>query len=168
MPRSLWLKALGYRLVLAGLFFNLQDSSDDESLSQVIRDVTRRVERKAVLITMLLRHDGRIARRCRAPRMDIRRRRFQRARQPNVADLRVHLLASDWSMLQSMVELPRILRSIGIERIKEGGSESEPLEPANSLSPSRLYLDRSSIQRCNVSHASRTLKKEEPSGGSQR
>jgi len=48
---SLWLKALGYRsLLAAGLFVNLQDSPDDRSLSEAIRDITRRAERKAVLI----------------------------------------------------------------------------------------------------------------------
>jgi pimeloyl-ACP methyl ester carboxylesterase len=50
LPLSLWLKTLGYRPVLAGLLLNLQDSSDDRSLPQAIRDITRRAER-AVLIT---------------------------------------------------------------------------------------------------------------------
>jgi len=46
----LWLKALGYRPLLAGLLVNLQDSPDNRFLSEAIRDITRRVERTAVLI----------------------------------------------------------------------------------------------------------------------
>ena len=50
-PLALWLKALGYRPTTAGGFIDLGDRSSDRSLSRAIRDITRRVGRKAVLIT---------------------------------------------------------------------------------------------------------------------
>jgi len=48
---AIWLKALGYRTVTTGPLLNLQVSSGDSSLSRVIHDITRRVGRKAILIT---------------------------------------------------------------------------------------------------------------------
>jgi hypothetical protein len=164
----LWLKALGYRPLLAGLFVNFQDSSDERSLSRAIRDITRRVGRKAVLIT----HSSGMTGALRAA--DAHRESisdviiFEAPYRPNTPDLRIHLLSSNHSVLQGMTELPQVLRSIGIELIREPGLESQPLESENSHSPPRPCLDRSSVQQCNVSTASRALKKEESSGGSHR
>src|SRR5207245_2585261 len=62
---------------------------------------------------------------------------FDALHRPSMAGLRVHLFASNRSMLQGTIELPRILRNIGIELMKESGLQSRPLEPANSLSPPR-------------------------------
>src|SRR5579859_5006023 len=51
LPLTIWLKALGYRPMTAGLLLNFQDSSVERALSQLISDITERVGRKAVLIT---------------------------------------------------------------------------------------------------------------------
>jgi pimeloyl-ACP methyl ester carboxylesterase len=166
IPLSLWLKALGYRPLLAGLFVNLQSSSDERSLSRAIHDITQRVGRKAVLMT----HSSGMAAALHAA--DAHRESisdviiFEAPYAPNTADLRVHLLSSNH--LQGMTELPQLLRSIGIELIGEPGLKSQPLESENSLSSPQPYLDRSSVQQCNDYTASRALKKEEASGGSNR
>jgi pimeloyl-ACP methyl ester carboxylesterase len=168
IPLSLWLKALGYRPLLAGLFVNLQSSSDERSLSRAIHDITRRVGRKAVLIT----HSSGMTAALHAA--DAHRESisdviiFEAPYRPNTANMRVHLLSTNHSILQGMTELPQLLRSIGIELIGEPGSASQPLESENSLSSPQPYLDRPSIQQCNVYTASRALKKEEASGGSNR
>ena len=123
IPLSLWLKALGYRPLLAGLFVNLQGSSDELSLSRAIHDITRRVGRKAILIT----HSSGMTAALRAA--DAHRESisdviiFEAPYAPNTADLRVHLLSSNYSVLQGMTELPQLLRSIRIELIGEPGSE---------------------------------------------
>jgi pimeloyl-ACP methyl ester carboxylesterase len=120
IPLAMWLKALGYRPLMAGLVISLQDSSDDRSLSRAIRDITRRVGRKAVLIT----HSSGMTGALRAA--DAHREWisdvivFDAPYQPE-AGLRVHLLPSNWFMLQGMIELPQILRGIGIELIKDCG-----------------------------------------------
>ena len=50
LPLSAWLKALGYRPVTADGSVKPDDPTVDNSLSQVVRNITRRVGRKAVLI----------------------------------------------------------------------------------------------------------------------
>jgi hypothetical protein len=50
LPLSAWLKALGYRPVTADGSVKPDDPTVDDSLSQVVRNITRRVGRKAVLI----------------------------------------------------------------------------------------------------------------------
>jgi len=117
-PLSLWLKALGYRPLLAGLLVNLQDSPDDRFLSEAIRDITRRVERKAVLIA----HASGMTSALRAA--DAHREWisdvvvFDAPHRPSIAGLRVHLPSWNWAM-QGMIELPRTLRSIDIELINQ-------------------------------------------------
>jgi pimeloyl-ACP methyl ester carboxylesterase len=121
LPLSLWLKALGYRPVMAGLVINFQDSSGDQSLSRAIRDVTRRTGRKAVLIT----HSSGMTRALRTA--DAHRQWisdvvvFEPPYRPNTKGLRTHFVSSGWSLLQGMIELRRLLRDIGIELIDAPG-----------------------------------------------
>jgi pimeloyl-ACP methyl ester carboxylesterase len=130
IPLSMWLKALGYRPLLAGLFVNIQDSLDDRSLSRAIRDITWRVGRKAVLVT----HSSGMTGALRAA--DAHRECisdvivFEAPYRPNAAGLRVHLLPPNWSILQGMIELPRILRSIGIELIEKSALDSHGPHPS--------------------------------------
>jgi pimeloyl-ACP methyl ester carboxylesterase len=133
IPISLWLKALGYRPIMAGLVVHLQDPSDDRSLSRAIHDITQRLGRKAVLLT----HSSGMTSALRAA--DAHRERisdvvvFEAPHRPNMADPRVHLLASNGSVLQGMIELPRILRNIGIELIEESKLESRICHPSAQL-----------------------------------
>jgi pimeloyl-ACP methyl ester carboxylesterase len=126
MPFALWLKEFGYRPVIASPNVDGQDSSADPVLRQTIRDITRRVGRKAVLIA----GSPGMARALRAAKAHRDRISdviiLQASHRPNTADLSVHLLSSHWSPLQAMIGLPQILRSIRIELIEE--SEDTPLQ----------------------------------------
>jgi 3-oxoadipate enol-lactonase len=51
LPLLAWLKALGYRPVIADTPIKPNDVSSDSAISQTVRNITRRVGRKAVLIT---------------------------------------------------------------------------------------------------------------------
>ena len=123
LPLSVWLKALGYRPVLVGLFVNFEDAYSDYSLSQAIRDATQRIGRKAVLIT----HFSGMPRALRAAEAhrewisDVVV--FEAPHRPNTEGLRAHFVSSGWSMLHGIIELPRVLRNIGIELIEEPPSE---------------------------------------------
>jgi pimeloyl-ACP methyl ester carboxylesterase len=118
LPLSAWLNALGYRPVMAGLFVNLEDSHGERSLSRTIRDVTSRVGRKAVLIA----HSSGMARALRVA--DTHREYisdvviFEAPHRPKTEGLRTHFVSAGWSALLGIIELPRILRNIGIELIE--------------------------------------------------
>jgi pimeloyl-ACP methyl ester carboxylesterase len=118
LPLSTWLKALGYRPVTAGLFVNLEDSHGERSLSRTIRDVTSRVGRKAVLIT----HSSGMTRALRAA--DAHREYisdvvvFEAPHRSKTQGLRTHFVSAGWSALLGIIELPGILRNIGIELIE--------------------------------------------------
>jgi pimeloyl-ACP methyl ester carboxylesterase len=125
LPLAIWLKALGYRPTTAGLLVNLQDSSVERTLARLIGDVTERVGRKAILIT----HST-------AMPLVLRSARAGKGRVSDIIvvgasprsgadEIRIHFIASGWSVLQTMMELPRLLRSIGIELIEV----SKPAEP---------------------------------------
>jgi pimeloyl-ACP methyl ester carboxylesterase len=117
LPLTIWLKALGYRPTIAGLFLNLQDSSVERTLSQLISDITERVGRKAILIThstgmpLVVRAAG--AHKERVSDIVI----LEAPHRSSTDDLRVHFISSGWSMLHTMMELPRLLGNIGIELI---------------------------------------------------
>ena len=117
LPFSMWLKALGYRPVTAGGSMSLDNFSGDRHLAQVISDVTRRVRRKAILIT----HSSGMTRALRAAAAhrdsisDVIV--FDAPHRPRTDGLRVHYVSSGWPLLHGMVELPRLLRSIGIELV---------------------------------------------------
>jgi pimeloyl-ACP methyl ester carboxylesterase len=133
LPMLIWLKALGYRPATAGLLLNLQDPSDERTLSRLIGEVTDRVGRKAVLVT----HSTGLA-------LALRAGRGQRGRVADIIvlapphgttttdDIRIHfichLICHGWSMLHSMMELPWLLAKIGIELIEP--SELSELEVA--------------------------------------
>jgi pimeloyl-ACP methyl ester carboxylesterase len=116
LPFSMWLKALGYRPMTAGGSMRLNDSSVDLHLAQVISDVTRRVRRKAILIT---HSTGMTRALCAAAahRDSISDVIVFDAPHRRTDDLRVHYVSSGWPLLHGMVELPRLLRSIGIELV---------------------------------------------------
>jgi pimeloyl-ACP methyl ester carboxylesterase len=117
LPLTIWLKALGYRPTTAGLLLNFQDSSVERTLSQLISDITERVGRKAVLIT----HSSGTPQVLRAAAAHKERISdiviLEAPHRPNTDDLRVHFISSGWSMLHTMMELPRLLGNIGIELI---------------------------------------------------
>jgi pimeloyl-ACP methyl ester carboxylesterase len=119
VPLTIWLKELGYRPVTAGLFVNLEDSSGDLSISQSIRDITRRVGRKAVLVTHStgMRRALRTAAAHREWISDVVV--FEAPHRPDTHDVRTHFVSSGWSVLQGMIELRRLLRGIGVELIEE-------------------------------------------------
>jgi len=114
---SIWLKALGYRPVTAGLPPNLEGSSSDHSLVRAIQNIAQRVGRKAVLITHAFGTTQalRIA--------DLHKEwisdvviigafyRFE------TASVRTHFL-SPWSAVHALTELPRVLRNIDMELIQ--------------------------------------------------
>jgi pimeloyl-ACP methyl ester carboxylesterase len=125
LPLAMWLKTLGYRPTTAGLFLNLQDSVVERTLSQLISDITERVGRKAVLIAhstgmpLVLRAAG--AHKERVSDIVI----LAAPHRPIANDVRVHFISSGWSMLHTMMELPRLLGNIGIELV-EVSKLSEP------------------------------------------
>jgi pimeloyl-ACP methyl ester carboxylesterase len=116
---SAWLRALGYRPVTAGLLVNLQDQHSEQTLSQAIRDVTQRMGRKSVLMThsSSLKWALRTAETHRDLISDVVV--FEASHRPDTVGPRVHFVISGWSMLQGVIELPRLLRSIGIELIEQ-------------------------------------------------
>jgi pimeloyl-ACP methyl ester carboxylesterase len=123
LPLSLWLKALGYRPVTAGLFINLEGTHAENSLSRAIREATQRLGRKAVLITHSSGITGalRTAAAHRELISDVVI--FEARHQPNVVGVRTHYLSSGWSFVHGIIELPRILRNIGIELLEASASE---------------------------------------------
>jgi pimeloyl-ACP methyl ester carboxylesterase len=122
LPISLWLKALGYRPVLAGLLLNLGGNQSDRALSRAIRDTTARIGRKVVLLT----HYSGITQTLRIAALhpewisDVVI--FAAPRSQDTEPVRTHHIASGWSLTKGIVELPRILRNIGIELIDENTS----------------------------------------------
>jgi pimeloyl-ACP methyl ester carboxylesterase len=118
LPLAMWLKALGYRPATAGLFLNLQDSVVERAVSQLIADITDRVGRKAVLIAhstgmpLVMRAAG-------AQRERVSDIVVLEAPHASIADdVRIHFISSGWFALHTMIELPRLLGSIGIELIE--------------------------------------------------
>jgi pimeloyl-ACP methyl ester carboxylesterase len=123
-PLAIWLKALGYRTVTTGPLLNLQVSSGDSSLSRVIHDITRRVGRKAVLIT----HSFGMTRALTTA--DFHKERISdvvvigAARSLGATSVRTHFV----SALHAMTELRQLLRGIDLELIEAsdiGDPESE-------------------------------------------
>jgi pimeloyl-ACP methyl ester carboxylesterase len=119
LPLAHWLKALGYRPATAGFLLNLGDSSGDRLLARSIDEITARVGRKAVLVTY-------------SSGLPLALRAAEGQRE-NVSDvvvfgapyrstaansIRTHFISSGWSVLPGVVELPRLLRSIGLELIE--------------------------------------------------
>ena len=126
LPLSEWLKAHGYRPVTADIAVKFGDLSGARSLSQTVRNITRRIGRKAVLIT----HSSNIALALRAA--DAHKEWisdvvvFDPPFRSYVAGPRVHFISFGWSALDGLIELPRLLRNIGIELVKEPELELRP------------------------------------------
>jgi pimeloyl-ACP methyl ester carboxylesterase len=126
LPLSAWLKALGYRPATAGLVLNLSDNSSERALSRLVHEVTGRIGRKAVLIT----HSSgmplalRVAERQTEKVSDIvvldPPHRLKRT-----SGVRMHYVSAGWSVLQAFVELPRLLRNVGIELIDDRASRTD-------------------------------------------
>ncbi len=118
LPLSLWLTALGYRPVTAGFLLNLGDGDSNRRILRLIDEVTTRVGRKAVLLT----HSSGLPLALQAAK-----HRKERVSDVVVFDamhgskheggVRAHFLSSGWSALPGIAELPRLLRTIGIELI---------------------------------------------------
>jgi pimeloyl-ACP methyl ester carboxylesterase len=118
LPLSAWLKALGYRPATAGLVLNLSDSSSERALSRLVHEVTARIGRKAVLIT----HSSGMPLALR-----VAERQTEKVSDIVVFDpphrlktssgVRMHYVSAGWSVLHAIVELPRLLRNVGIELI---------------------------------------------------
>ena len=97
---------------------SFDNSSGDRCLAQVVAEITRRVGRKAILIT----HSFGMTRALRAAALhrdsisDVIV--FDASHPPCTDGLRIHFVSSGWQLLHGMVELPRLLRGIGIELIE--------------------------------------------------
>ena len=116
---SNWLKVLGYRPATANLFAD----SDDPSATNLIRSVTQRIGRKAVLIApaSAVQLASKIAKDHTDKVSDIViLNSSHRSDMP--IDIRAHFISSGWSLLFAMATLPQVLRNIRIELIEEPGS----------------------------------------------
>ena len=119
VAKGTWLSASDGRRL------NQPDDSPLTGLAQAIDDITRRVRRKAILIT----HCSGMTRALRAARCTGTRYPMSSSSTLRIRDtdgLRVHFTSSGWPLLHGMVELPRLLRSIGIELIEETKLEQRP------------------------------------------
>lgn len=125
LPVSFWLKAIGYRPVLAGLLFNLGGSQGDRALSRAIRDTTDRIGRKAVLLAHYWGVTQALRMAALHPECISDVVIFAAPRKHATESVRAHYVSSSWSLMEGVVELPRILRGIGIELIEEAGTNTE-------------------------------------------
>jgi 3-oxoadipate enol-lactonase len=118
-----WLKALGYRPVATGLSVNV----DDPSVTDLIRAVTRRIGRKAILVTaasgmqfasaMAIAHNDWVS--------DIVV--LNASHRPDMfPGIRSHFISSGWSLLLAMATLPQVLRNIRIELIEASSPVGAP------------------------------------------
>ena len=119
VPLSAWLKALGYRPTTAGLFLNLGDAATDRALANSIHDITVRIGRKAVVVAHSSGHVAAL--------------RAAEAQKDRVSDVvvfgasarvmpsngvRAHFVTSGLPTPRTMLELPQLLRTIGIELLE--------------------------------------------------
>jgi pimeloyl-ACP methyl ester carboxylesterase len=107
---SEWLKVLGYRPIIA--------SSGDQSATDLLRATAQRIGRKVVLVAPA--SGTQIALRIAAAHKDwvsdiVLLNASRHADRP--ADIRVHFIASGWSLFPAITVLPQLLRSIRIELI---------------------------------------------------
>ena len=119
MALANWLKVLGYRPATTGLSVN----ADDPSVTDLMRAVTRRIGRKAVLVAaapavrlasaMAEAHKGSVS--------DIVV--LNASSHPDMPPgIRSHYIWSGWSLLPAMATLPQVLRNIRIELIEASES----------------------------------------------
>src|SRR5579863_325903 len=125
VPISLWLKALGYRPVLAGLLLNLGGSHGDRALSRAIRDTTGRIGRKAVLLAHYSGVTQALRMAALHPEWISDVVILAAPRRHSDESVRTHYISSGLSLTKGIVELPRILRNIEIELIEQpAGTEN--------------------------------------------
>jgi pimeloyl-ACP methyl ester carboxylesterase len=116
---SNWLKALGYRPVTTGLSVTVHD----QSVADLIRAVTQRIGRKAVLVTAAsgVQHASAVAEAHKERVSDIVV--LNALHRPDMAPgIRSHFISSGWSLLLAMATLPQVLRNIRIELIEASSS----------------------------------------------
>jgi pimeloyl-ACP methyl ester carboxylesterase len=136
LPVSNWLKALGYRPATAGLVLNLSDMSSERALSQLILDVTTRIGRKAVLVT----HSSGASLASRVAELQKERVSdvvvFDPLHRPKMPrGVRNHSISSGWSALQAVAELPRLLRTIGIELLDDQAATASDVTAHRDIEP---------------------------------
>jgi len=116
---SHWLKVLGYRPATTGLSVNV----DDQSVTDLIRAVTQRIGRKAVLVAAAsgVQLASAMAEAHKEWVSDVVV--LNASRPPDMpSGIRSHFIASGWSLLLAMVTLPQVLRNIQIELIEASES----------------------------------------------
>jgi pimeloyl-ACP methyl ester carboxylesterase len=116
---SNWLKALGYRPLTA----SLSAKFNDQSLDDLIRGTTQRIERKAVLVTsasgMQLASAIAGAHSDRVSDVVV----LNASHHPDVPQgIRAHFVSSGWSLFPALGALLQVLRDIPIELIEAQGS----------------------------------------------
>jgi hypothetical protein len=116
---SNWLKVLGYRPATTGLSVNV----DDQSVTDLMRAVTQRIGRKAVLVAaasgVLLASAMAEAHKEWVSDIVV----LNASRHPDMpTGIRSHFISSGWSLLLAMVTLPQVLRNIRIELIEASES----------------------------------------------
>ena len=110
---------LGYRPATTGLSVNV----DDQSVTDLIRAVTQRIGRKAVLVTAAsgVQFASAMAEAHKDWVSDIVV--LNASRPPDTpVGIRSHFISSGWSLLLAMVTLPQVLRNIRIELIEASES----------------------------------------------
>lgn len=116
---SNWLKVLGYRAVTTSVAAKF----DDQSVADLIRGITQRIGRKAVLVApasgMRLASDIAEAHRDRVSDVVVLNA-SQHSNMPS--GIRTHFIASGWSPFPALAALPQVLRDIRIELIEVQGS----------------------------------------------
>jgi pimeloyl-ACP methyl ester carboxylesterase len=122
---SNWLKALGYRPVTTGLSVN----ADDQSVTDLIRAITRRIGRKAVLVTAGgAQLASAIAEANKELVSDIVV--LNASQHPDMPPgIRSHFISSGWSRLVALATLPQVLRDIRIELIEAPSPARAPQSP---------------------------------------
>jgi 3-oxoadipate enol-lactonase len=116
---SNWLKVLGYRPATTGLSVNV----DDQSITDLMRAVTQRIGRKAVLVAAApaVQLASAVAEAHKEWVSDIVV--LNASRHPDMPTaIRSHFISSGWSLLPAMATLPQALRNIRIELIETSES----------------------------------------------
>jgi pimeloyl-ACP methyl ester carboxylesterase len=133
---SNWLKVLGYRPVITSPSANFSD----QSVNDLIRGVTERIGRKAVVVTpasgMQLASAVVEAHRDRVSDIVV----LNASHHPDVPpDIPAHFISSGWSLSLAIAALPQVLRDIQIELI----------EVPDSVAPETGYRDEPESTRAN-------------------
>jgi pimeloyl-ACP methyl ester carboxylesterase len=129
---SNWLKVLGYRPVTTGLSVNV----DDQSRTDLIRAITQRVGRKAVLVTpasgvQLASAMAEAHKDCVSDIVVL-----NASHHPDMpSGIRSHFISSGRSLLLAMATLPHVLRNIRIELIEA----SSPADAQQSIDDDRQF-----------------------------